>query len=65
MTDKYKGIPLHQWKNPRLLMRLTDEEMLELYRLLYSYTIDRVDQMIDGGHDLSDANQVIRKVMNK
>lgn len=42
----YKGIPLQSWFDEELLDELTDDELLELYGLVYCELLDHIEEVV-------------------
>ena len=59
----YKGIPIRQWKSPKLLASLTDDEMHELHCLLYLHMMEDVERRLRAS-DFFEADFVIGCIMD-
>lgn len=58
---KYKGIPLEMWKSERMLQRLSEDELMELYALMLCEFWDSIEPIVDHS-GFVEANALIEKV---
>ena len=58
----YKGIALNQWFTDDLLDQLTDDELVELYAMIYCELLDHIEEVVQRSKCI-EANLIIDRIM--